>query len=87
MLVSAAVDDRVVERGTEAGYPDALAVEEATNQCLDVVARSEEIQETADGIQEITNLGDGATMAPEPNRSKVPFRPVQEGRALVRASQ
>lgn len=63
VLVPEAVYDEVVTSGNEGGYPDALAVAEATEECLDVVARTAEVAETADGIQETTNLGDGEVAA------------------------
>jgi len=63
VLVPEAVYEEVVSRGLEAGYRDALAVEEATNDHLDVVASPDEVEDGTAQLQETANLGDGEVAA------------------------
>lgn len=63
VLAPEAVYDEVVKRGHEAGYPDALAVEEATDDCLEIVARTDDVGQVAEQLQETANLGDGEVAA------------------------
>ncbi|MFB6219429.1 MAG: hypothetical protein ABEH77_09710 [Halobacteriaceae archaeon] len=63
VLVPEAVYDEVVNRGHEAGYPDALTVEEATDECLENVGRTDEVGQLAEQLQNTANLGDGEAAA------------------------
>lgn len=63
VLVPEAVYDEAVHRGQEEGYPDALAVQKATEDCIDVVAHSAAVVQTAEQLWETAKLGGGAMAA------------------------
>jgi predicted nucleic acid-binding protein len=63
VLLPPAVYDEVVERGRSEGYPDAIAIDEATEEFLEVRELSAEASDRAAEIRDTANLGAGEAEA------------------------
>lgn len=63
VLVPAAVHEEVVERGRAEGYRDALAVEAAADDGLEVVSLADDVAATAERLRDTADLGRGEAAA------------------------